>query len=179
MMKKILLILPAALVLYFSAWAQNTAASTPDDAALEVFGRSFVAALAQKDIAALKPLMINEVDARNTLAQTDMTPEQQDKEIEALYKAMPNMLTNFEHAHSLCWATHGERGLWNMEYVKTARQRESNHPVIEKTDLLIYIKMNGGDMVIDVDDCVRTVNGWRFTAKFGIKRLDEQRGGMD
>jgi hypothetical protein len=27
-------------------------------------------------------------------------------------------------------------------------------------------------MVIDVDDCVRTVNGWRFTAKFGIKHLE-------
>jgi hypothetical protein len=165
MMKKILLILPVALSLYITALAQ-------DDAALEVFGRSFVSALAQKDIAALKPLMINEVDARNTLAQTAMPAEQQDREIESLQKAMPNMQTNFEHAHALCWATHGEQGLGNIEYVKTERQRESKNPTIEKTDLLIYIKMKGQDMVIDVDDCVRTVNGWRFTAKFGIKHLE-------
>src|SRR5688572_11394602 len=94
MMKKVVLLVFLALFVCGSLLAQT-------DAALDIFGKSFVAALAQKDMAALKPLMVTELDARNTLAQMDIPAEQRDREIEAFKNAYPRMEENFAHAHAL------------------------------------------------------------------------------
>jgi hypothetical protein len=64
-----------------------------------------------------------------------------------------------------------EKGLETLAFVRIEKQHESKNPNVEKSDLLIFVKINGQDYVIDVDDCVHTPNGWRLTAKFSIKDI--------
>lgn len=167
-MKKSILCL---LLLLFAASAGLRAQA---DASLETFGKAFVKAISQKEKAAFEPLMISEDAARATMAATAVDTADQRQEMERFREALPKMQANFARAHEQLIDFMKGQDLSKASFVKIEREGEPKQDVIvDKTDLVLYFKIKRKQFVIDIDDCVKTVQGWRFTAKFHAVTAEE------
>jgi hypothetical protein len=161
-MKKLLWVLvPLLLLAAKSSKAQN-------GNELENFGKAFVKAITEGQQSALAPLMISEDAAKATMASTGLDTAQQRNEIERFNEALPRMLGNFERSFNYLKDFLKDEDLSKAEFIRIEKERESEQELVEKTDLLLYFKIKRKHFVIDIDDCVRTVMGWRFTAKFEV-----------
>ena len=161
-MKKLLWVLvPFLLLTVASSKAQN-------DNELENFGKAFVKAISEGQQAALAPLMISEDAAKATMASTELDTSQQRIEIERFNEALPRMIGYFERSFQSLKDFLKDEDLSKAEFIRIEKERESKQELVEKTDLLLYFKIQRKHFVIDIDDCVRTVMGWRFTAKFEV-----------
>lgn len=159
------LLLPVLLLYQLTARAQS-------DAALDDFGSAFLTALVGKDIEALRPLMVTEADARMSMAHFDMTEEERNKELAIFNGAYPRMKSKFEACFEYAMAFLEKEDIEKIAYIKITRERPSQQPNIEKCDLLIYFNIGQKEYFIDVDDCVRTSNGWRLTSKFEVQEVE-------
>lgn len=161
-MKKLLwFLIPMLLLTAAASKAQN-------GNELENFGKAFVKAITEGQQSALAPLMISEEAAKATMASTGLDTAQQRSEIDAFNKALPKMLANFERSFNYLKDFLKDEDLSKAEFIKIEKERESEQDLVEKTDLLLYFKIKRKHFVIDIDDCVRSVMGWRFTAKFEV-----------
>lgn len=139
------------------------------DTTLAGFGQAFVNALAQRDPAAMKLLMVTEMDARATMALKGVQPDVVAEEMRRFQEAQPKMQARMNQVFGEWMKSLESVALEKARLVKVEKERPSNNEMVEKTDLLVYFKIKGKQYVADVDDCVLTVNGWRLTSKFDIQ----------
>ncbi|MBL0018277.1 MAG: hypothetical protein IPP17_18015 [Bacteroidetes bacterium] len=142
------------------------------NAGLDDFGKNFVQAIAEKNQTALEPLMISEEAARATMAATGLDTAEQRLEIERFNAAMPKMKANFDRAYAALMEGLQKEDLSKIKFVSIKKQDESETQLVEKSDLLVRFKIKRKEFVLDIDDCVNTVQGWRFTAKFHLETAE-------
>jgi len=143
------------------------AQKTASDPALNQFGKAFVAALARQDVLAMKDLQVTEAEARATLQNAGISPEEIEPQLNKFKEALPSMLFKLEKSYAACM-----EGLPNAHKAKFVRIERESYDIpegIQKMDLFVFFKIKRKEYMADVDDCILTVNGWRMTAKFNLK----------
>lgn len=167
-MKRILF-LSLALLTFATSKAQS-------DPSLNDFGRKFLAGLAEGNRKDLDPMRVSEQDVLPTLQAAGFDEEQQQQELEAFRNAKEKMEVSYLASHTKLTEALKDKKLSKATLVEVRREKPLEGPLepgrVDKSDLLIIFNVKDEQFVIDVDDCVKTTNGWRFTAKFHLDSLD-------
>lgn len=167
-MKRILF-LGLALLAFVATKAQS-------DPSLNDFGRKFLAGLAEGNRNDLDPIRVSEQDVLPTLQAAGFDEEQQQHELETFRDAKERMEVSYNASFTKLMEAMKDKKLNKATLVEVRRERPLEGPLeagrVDKSDLLIIFNMKDDQFVIDVDDCVNTTNGWRFTAKFHLDSLD-------
>lgn len=167
-MKRILF-LGLAFLVFVATKAQS-------DPSLNDFGRKFLAGLAEGNRKDLDPIRVSEQDVLPTLQAAGFDEEQQQHELETFRDAQERMEASYSASFTKLMEAMKDKKLNKATLVEVRRERPLEGPLeagrVDKSDLLIIFNIKDDQFVIDVDDCVHTSNGWRFTAKFHLDSLD-------
>ena len=139
---------------------------------LEDFGKNFLKAISAQDQPALSLLWINEETARATMASTGLDTAAQRFEIEQFKEALPRMKAHFDRAYTALMESLKTEKPSKAKFLRIERKGESKNPLVEKVDLLLYFAIKRKAFVLDIDDCVKTIHGWRFTGKFHLVKAE-------
>jgi len=138
-------------------------------------GRAFVEALASKKLKKMERLLPDMKDIRATLALDVFTPEEREKELERLEergnKDLEKTRRNLKGAFYHWIAELDKQDLDVSKAIFVGTQPDGPdrpNAFVPSHDVLVFFTCEGKRFIANIDDCLKSANGWRITGKYMI-----------